>query len=176
MAASSEVLTHLAKRFFGSVVARPLSAEQATWVASQLLPGEQALWNRQSTADQRHCYDVAQRVIELLGDDATRAVVAAALLHDIGKIDAGLGTFGRVAATVVGGVVPAERRTSWRDTDGVRGRFYRYLDHNDLGATLLTEAGSDALTIAWAREHELDRKTWTLPPEISAALYDADNI
>ena len=55
------------------------------------------------------------------GPTATRAEMAGALLHDVGKIEAGLGTFGRVAATVVG---PRTRR------------FRLYHDHEAIGAGL----------------------------------------
>ncbi len=58
--------------------------------------------------------------------------MAGALLHDIGKLDSGLGTFGRVVATVVG------PRTD---------RFRRYHDHERIGADLLAAAGSSAATL-----------------------------
>ena len=58
------------------------------------------------------------------------------MLHDVGKVDCGLGTFGRVAATVVG---PRTRR------------FRRYHDHERIGVELLTAAGSTEATLALAR-------------------------
>lgn len=48
------------------------------------------------------------------------------------KVDAGRGTFGRVAATLVG----RRRVGRWRDAIGVRGRFGRYPNHNAIGAAL----------------------------------------
>ena len=68
-----------------------------------------------------------------LRPDAARAEIAGALLHDVGKVEAGLGTFGRVAATVVG------PRTA---------RFRRYHDHEAIGARLAAAAGSDPVTVA----------------------------
>ena len=64
--------------------------------------------------------------------DAPRELVAGALLHDVGKIECGLGTFARVAATLV----------------GPRGkRFTAYHDHEEIGARMAAEAGSAAATV-----------------------------
>ena len=40
---------------------------------------------------------------------------------------------------------------------------------------LLTRAGSDAVTIAWAREHHLPRERWTVPRPDGDALKAADD-
>ena len=65
------------------------------WVEDVLSEAEYALWARQYGPDRRHTVQVANEVEHRLGGDATRPVLAAALLHDIGKIDADLGTWGR---------------------------------------------------------------------------------
>ena len=36
-------------------------------------------------------------------------------------------------------------------------------------------AGSDPLTVAWAREHHLPADEWTIDPELAQALHDADD-
>jgi len=90
---------HLTKRFVGSLRPARLSSDDAVWAAEQLLPAERELWAQMSPADRRHALGVARDVERRLGVEATRAVLAAALLHDVGKIDAGLGTYGRVMAT-----------------------------------------------------------------------------
>ena len=151
---------HLVRRFFGSLSPVGPSSDDETWVAGVLLPGELELWRRMAGPDRRHAVGVARRV----GTDAPRPVVAAALLHDVGKVEAGLGTFGRVVATVAG------RRAVARD-----GRFGRYLRHDAIGAELLRAAGSDPLTIAWAAEHHLPPSRWTVPAEVGAALKAADD-
>ena len=64
--------------------------------------------------------------------------MAGALLHDVGKVEAGLGTFARVAATVV----------------GPRGRRFRlYHDHEAIGARLAEAAGADPVTVALIEGH-----------------------
>src|SRR5204863_134422 len=71
-----------------------------------------------------------------------RPVVAAALLHDCGKSEAGLGTFERVGATVWITVVG---RAHAGTGDG---RIARYTRHEPIGAELLRAAGSDPVTVA----------------------------
>ena len=93
------------------------------------------MWHRFGPADQRHTIEVARR-FEALRPEATRAEMAGALLHDIGKLDSGLGTTMRVVATLVG---PRTRR------------FRLYHDHERIGADWLAEAGSDAVTVALVR-------------------------
>ena len=149
-------LAHLARRFFGSL--RRGGPADEPWALEQLLPGERALWARMSDPDRRHAVDVARR----LGPDRPRAVLAAALLHDVGKVESGLGTFGRVWATVLG------RRTG-------SGRVGAYLRHDEIGARLLAAAGSDPLTVAWAREHHLPSARWTVPYDVGVALKAADD-
>lgn len=155
---------HLARRFLGSLSPRPLDPADATWVHGLLLEGERALWERMPRADRKHAAGVAREVDRRLGDDATRPVLAAALLHDVGKVDSGLGTLGRVAATLVG------RRRAPAD-----GRIARYLRHDAIGAALLEVAGADDLTVAWAREHHLPERDWSVPPAIGRALRAADD-
>ena len=135
-------------------------------MARTLGEGELALWRRMSGADRRHAVAVARRAQEALGPDhATRPVLAAALLHDVGKVASGLGTLGRVAATLAsaGGIsrVPARMR--------------RYLAHDRLGGDLLEGAGSHPLTVAWAREHHRPPERWTVPAPVGRALKAADD-
>jgi len=162
---------HLARRFLGSLSPRPLDPADAAWVQGLLLEGERALWARLPLADRKHAAGVARTVAAALGADATRPVLAAALLHDVGKVDAGLGTPARVAATLVG----RRRAARWDHRGGVRGRIARYLRHDAIGATLLERAGADDLTVRWAREHHLRERDWTVPPTVGRALRDADD-
>lgn len=169
--------THLVKRFFGSVIPRGPSKDDTAWVATQLEPPELELWNRLPRADRRHSALVARRVEVLLGDEASRPVVAAALLHDVGKLDANLGVYGRVIATISGSVVHHDPDTinDWTRTRGFTRRVGLYLQHPRLGGDMLELAGSDPLTVAWTREHHLPADEWTVPEPIATALKDADD-
>ena len=166
---------HLAKRFFGSLWPRGPSADTEQWVRSVLNDGEHKLWRRMSKADRRHAAAVARRVEHALGDQANKPVLAAALLHDVGKVSAGLGTYGRVIATVAGGAAGRSMAEAWTEGKGFTRRVGLYLRHPELGADLLAMAGSDPLTVAWAREHHRPEGEWTLDPAVSRALKDADD-
>jgi hypothetical protein len=141
----------------------------------RMTPGEAGLWRRMSAADRRHAVVVARRVDTTLGPAATRAVLAAALLHDVGKIESGFGPLRRAAATVAGMVGGHGAARRWRGRPGPVGRVGRYLCHDEIGAGMLAQAGSDALTVAWAREHHLPPERWTVAADVGAALKAADD-
>lgn len=124
-------IAHLARRFWGSLSREEPSDVDVVWAQSNLMPREAALWSGMAVQDRRHSLLVARRFVER-APDATGAEIAGALLHDVGKQVAGLGTFARVVATVVGS------RTE---------RFRQYHDHERLGAELLVTAGSDPVTV-----------------------------
>ncbi len=163
------------RRFFGSLRPGGPSREDVVWVAEQLLPGERVLWSGMPGPDRRHSAAVARRVATALGDDASRPVMAAALLHDVGKTTVGLRTPGRVIATVAAGAAGRERAGRWADRSGYRGRLGRYLRHDEIGATLLAGVGSDPLTIAWTREHHRPASSWTVPAAVAHVLKAADD-
>jgi len=125
---------HLVRRFKGSVTRLPPSAEDESWAESLLLPVEVPLWRRMAAADRRHAVEVARRFLALR-PEATRAEMAGAFLHDVGKVEAQLGTAGRVAATLV----PAR----WAS-----GRFATYRAHEEIGARWCQQAGSEPVTVA----------------------------
>ena len=128
-----------------------------------------------SRADRRHAAGVARRVEVALGHEATRPVLAAALLHDCGKTVSGLGTYGRVIATLSGKMAGIDQAVAWTETSGFTRRVGLYLEHPRLGAELLGLAGSAPLTVAWTAEHHLPPEDWTVPVEIGQVLKDADD-
>lgn len=140
---------HLIARFFVSLDTCDPAPVDQEWAESKLLDGERELWRRQSAVDRRHTIKVARRFVEAR-PAATRAEIAGALLHDIGKLECGLGTAGRVVASIVG------PRTT---------RFRSYHDHEQIGADMLVALGSDDATVDLVAErgpvfqvlHECDR-------------------
>jgi hypothetical protein len=166
---------HLVRRFDGSLRPGGPPAGDEAWVREVLGPREQDLWRRMSRPDRRHAVGVARRVERALGHEATRPVLAAALLHDVGKIEARLGTYGRVVATLSAKVAGPEMATEWRRQRGIARRVGLYLHHDRLGGDLLEMAGSDPLTAAWAREHHRPEVEWTVDPVVGAALKAADD-
>ena len=124
--------THLGRRLLGSLSRRSPAADDTAWALAQLMLSEATLWQRMAVHDRRHSIVVARRFLARV-DAPIRAEVAAALLHDVGKSVSGLGTFGRVAATMIG------PRTK---------RFRLYHDHEALGLEMLRQAGSEPETLA----------------------------
>jgi hypothetical protein len=168
-------LFHLVRRFLGSLRPGGPPAADDAWARASLLPGEEELWARMSGADRRHAVGVARRTADELGSAASRPVLAAALLHDVGKVEAGYGPWRRSIATVVGMAVGHGRAERWRFGRGPLARAGRYLCHDEIGAALLVEAGSDPLTVGWAREHHMPSSRWTVPQPVGAALKLADD-
>jgi hypothetical protein len=168
-------LWHLVRRFVGSLWPWGPSQGDEAWALACLVPGEVSLWRRMSAADRRHALGVAQRTERELGPRATRPVLAAALLHDVGKVSAGFGPVRRSVVTVAAMARGHEAASSWRERSGVVGRAGRYLCHDEIGSGMLDLAGSDGLTVAWAREHHLPPDRWTVPADIGTALRLADD-
>ena len=128
-----------------------------------LLPSEADLWTRLSDADRRHAVAVARGVMDRLGE-AERPVVVAALLHDVGKLASGLGTAGRVVATLVAAAVRPTTVASWSKALGFRRRVADYLRHpEEGGAFSLRRAATRSL---WpGRSNTTGRPTtgrWTI--------------
>ena len=118
-------------RFVTSLPPSPPPVEDEVWVDRHLTAGERALWVQLSNQDRRHSAAVARRFVAVR-PDATRAEIAGAILHDVGKIECGLGTFGRVLGTLVGPRTPALRA---------------YHDHEEIGAEMARRAGSESATV-----------------------------
>jgi hypothetical protein len=166
---------HLVRRFFGSLWPGGPPASEEAWARSHLLETEARLWARLSGADRRHAAAVARRVERALGHEATRPVLAAALLHDAGKIESGLGTYGRVVATLSAAVAGRDMADTWRKQRGFTRKVGLYLQHDRVGGDLLELGGSHPLTVAWTREHHQPEDQWTVPRELGEALKAADD-
>ncbi|MCY4135938.1 MAG: HD domain-containing protein [bacterium] len=149
----------MARRFFQSILDQGPDAAEEDWLMGLLSEREATLYAQMSPVDRSHALRSAR--CPALADDAQRV---AAALHDVGKIQSGLRTWTRVAATVVGAVLPGILRGRWAD----------YRDHPRLGAAMLRDAGSAELIVAWAAEHHLSTRKSSLPSDVAAALAAAD--
>lgn len=166
---------HLVRRFVGSVTSRKLTDDEQAWVREHMSDAEVDLWQRMGRSDRRHAHDVARRAVAALGDDATRVVVAAALLHDVGKVESGLGTYGRVMATLSAKVAGRDMALAWSQSRGMTRRIGLYLRHEELGADLLQLAGSDPLTVDLVREWSWPDEDLTVPIGVLGPLRTADD-
>ncbi len=170
---------HRVPRFFSSLRPGPPTRPDLEWAFAALSDREQKLFLRMSNPDQRHAVRVARRVEEAYGgliDPAVPADVAlvAALMHDIGKVEAGLGTYGRTIATVSGLVGGLDLAEIWQEKTGFTRKVGLYLRYTIIGAEMLELAGSDDRVIAWSIEHHLPEDAWSVPVEFGRILAAAD--
>ena len=170
---------HLVARFFSSLLPARVSAEEQAWVEAVLLPGELAIWSRLALADRRESIGVARRTDAALagtqyaGDDRW---LAAALLHDIGKLDARFGPVRRALATLAAMALGPRVVEGWVDKSGFVRRCALYVFHDQLGADRLRMAGGRPEAVHWAEAHHRPA-LWDdtgLPTEVVIALADAD--
>ena len=103
--------------------------------------------------------------------------VAAALLHDVGKLDSGLGVFGRVLATLAGAAAGHDMAEPWSQKRGITRRFGLYLQHPELGAEPHPLCDGSREAALWAEAHH-DPDRWAstgLPDVVVEALAAADD-
>jgi len=185
---------HLVVRFFGALLPVGPSRAAEDWAGGHLLPAERSLFAAMSGPDRRHAIGVAREALRLAAEDGhdpaelPASFVTAALLHDVGKNDARLGTFARVWTTIAALAFGRARivgdsggggadEGNYRTRSGLarqRARMASYLQHDRIGAEMLAGAGSDELTIAWAREHHLAESRWTVDEQLGGYLKRAD--
>jgi hypothetical protein len=155
------------------------------WARAALSDAERRWFDRMGNPDKRHAVRVARAVEAGLDDvrvdgrrlDAgeRRATVAAALLHDVGKTQAGLRTYGRVIATLSGTVGGAAFAEAWQDTTGFTRKVGLYLRYSTIGSEMLAVAESHPWVVAWAAEHHSSPEEWTVPEEVGRLLAAADD-
>jgi hypothetical protein len=170
---------HLVSRFFESLMPRPVRPADRAWVEEVLLPAELALWTRLPRADQQESVGVAHRTqAELAGTEYADDPrwTAAALLHDVGKLDARFGPVRRAIATLLAIVLGPRLVESWVDKSGFRRRCALYVFHDQLGADRVKLAGGRKEAALWADAHHRPAiwDTTGLPPVVMAALAKAD--
>lgn len=173
-------LVHLSRRFVGALSRKPPPTDARAWAAAVLGPAVYAQWERMPNHDQRHALGVARGVEEALaGTDQAGDPrwTAAALLHDIGKLDARLGVYGRVAATISAAVAGRDMAEPWSERSGFTRRVGLYLRHPELGADRIRLVGGPEEAARWAGAHHTPDAwpTTGIPEVVVAALVAADD-
>ncbi|CAB4790952.1 MAG: HD domain-containing protein [Actinobacteria bacterium] len=166
---------HLSKRFFVALWPVAPSSQDLEWAESLLWEGERGLFATLPNHDQRHLIGVARRVDASLGDLSEERWIAAALLHDVGKAQSGLGPIRRAFATI------------WIELKGVDGlalsqrawsrRVYVYFQHPSLGCEDIRSCGGHEEAALWAKAHD-DPKQWSatgFPSAVIDALTKSDD-
>lgn len=127
---------HLVRRFFGFLVARPLTPDDQLAVRSSLSDELRRHFYWQRSEDQRHAFDVMNRVSQ------QQELREAALMHDIGKTEADLGATSRALATV------------WNSVGlPLTARWQMYIEHGTRGARAIEGLHADPLTVAFMLHH-----------------------
>ena len=172
--------THLARRFFGALWPGRPDPTDTAWVATVLTEQELAVWQRMPNHDRRHSIHVARDVEAQLANTKYASDprwAEAALLHDVGKLDSGLGVFGRVLATLAGAAAGHDMAEPWSQKRGITRRFGLYLQHPELGASRIRMCGGSREAALWAEAHQ-DPDRWPstgLPEVVIEALATADD-
>lgn len=157
-------MRHLAGRFFVSLRPGGPSPASTAWAAQMLTDAEFVVFSELPGFDRRHAIGVA-KAAHAVTEDAL--VARAALLHDVGKVDCGLGPVGRAVATLYARAASTAADLAVRDWIGRahaaaghrlrprtwRERFASYLAHPWVGRALLEDLGSDPAVSAWAEQH-----------------------
>ncbi len=132
---------------------RPLSRDQWAAIGDILTPEEQALFRRFRPGDQHHSW----RVFHLLrsAGHQERPLLAAALLHDIGKTRVPLSLADRVLIVLSGRLGPSRLARWGQGTPaGWRRPFAVKQQHPLWGAAMAVAAGSDPETVSLIRRHQ----------------------
>lgn len=139
-------------QFFRALTAR-VSEEEVEQATRFLTPEARALFCRQAIQDQRHALDV-YRTLQQAGHTDPR-LLAAALLHDVGKAAGRLPSSYRAVIVLMERLAPRMlARLSQGESSLLDGPFVVHARHPERGARWAEEAGCSPLTGALIRRHE----------------------
>ena len=122
-------------------------------VTAVLSPTEQQLFRRFSPSDQWHSYRVAA-LLQAAGQTHSD-LLAAALLHDIGKTRIPISVIDRSLIVLAQWLFP-QRIAQWGAGEpvGWKRPFVVKMQHPEWGAQMVTEAGSRQLAVSLIRRHQ----------------------
>jgi len=159
-----------------AVSGRPLSDAARQEIGQCLSAAELALFRRYRLPDQRHTYRVFKSLQE--AGETHPALLAAALLHDVGKTKEPVPLWARSLA-VLGEKMAPRRTAGWAQGEpaGWRRAFQLKGQHATWGADMAIAAGSDPLTVRLIRRHQDVRPNNAIDLEdrLLAALMWADD-
>lgn len=140
-------------QFWRTLTAGPLPDAVQVEIQAVLTPGEYGLFRRFAPGDQRHGYDVMQTL--RAAGHADPALLAAALLHDIGKTRARVTVLDRTLVVLFGLLAPA-RMEAWGQGEpaGWQRPFVVKVQHPAWGAEMAAAAGSTSRTVALILRHQ----------------------
>lgn len=169
----SLILANLAprvKQFIRAISARPLDQREVDFVSTTLNGKATDLFFAQPDRVQRHGIEIATVVSSTSSD---RDVLAAALLHDVGKTRYTLRVWHQVAAILAGWInsdLPAKwgkMEARWWNTP-----FAIAERHTEWGAMMLEEAGCSSLCVSLVLHHHDSEDELVRLPEQTRVLVE----
>jgi len=161
-------------QFVQALTARPLAPAEWSEVAPILTPSQGALFRKMDANDQRHSLQVMRALID--EGETNRDLLAAALLHDVGKSCYPLRLWERPVVVLIRLFRPFTA-VRWGNGEpvGWKRPFVIYEQHPTWGAEMAAAAGCSSLTVWLIRHHQDRHDTTQKETELLQTLQKADN-
>jgi HD domain len=147
-------ISRLAHRFrqFWNALLNPAKRITSESLSHHLTPAQISLFRQIQPSEQVHAYQIFMHLIN--AGQTNPDLMAAALLHDVGKIRYPLSIFDRVL-TVLGKRIfrDASKRWAAGTPHGLRMPFVVAERHAEWGAALASQAGATSRTVELIRHH-----------------------
>ncbi len=153
-----------------------ISQQRVEEATKSLSPSAQALFARQAPQDQQHAIAVYEALWR--GGEKNDDLLAAALLHDVGKAAVCLRPWERGLLVLAQRLVP---RALDRFTGGSQEGFWQplaqYVRHAEIGASWARNVGCSSVTVELIQRHEDPLVTSQMEEDrLLAALQAADDV
>lgn len=151
---TTEAIRYRVGQFMRALVAPRLVSQEKIEQATQVLtPEAQILFHRQTIQDQIHALAVHDALCRSGYTDPN--LLAAALLHDVGKASAWLPPWRRAIFVLLERFAPRLwARLIEREPRGWQRALVIYAHHPEVGARWTEQAGCSSLTVALIRRHQ----------------------